>query len=356
MSSCLVGIPLHAEEFVAYTHDTHILQPHHWDRWMQKLPVAIQEPQELNLKGSAGASFCFNSHYSKPEHQFPVSPFNRVYKTQSWCHNMALSVSNSISHSKVLPEGLFLICGDWAWNGIPPFLTGGPCTLGHLTTRTPDRAQLLKWQNLANQAGSIYKIPDDCENSVTNWPHSKRVIMSIFMPWVAAGKALGELEQFSCWLGKSSQATSCVLSQLLAEEEKTKQVTLQNRAAVDFLLLTHGHGCNEFEGLCCIDFLSKSKSIHAEIKEIRAQVDNPRAEGSDCFKNIFSASSLSSSTGSFSSWIPSIIKDIVWVLFIVLLILLALPILKYLVLKSLKPSPSFQGNKEGEDVGVTLAV
>ena len=39
--------------------------------------------------------------------------------------------------------------------------------------------------------------------------------------------------------------------------------------------------------------------------------------------------------------------------FTVLLILLTLPIFKCLILKSLKPSPSFPGNKEGGDVAVT---
>ncbi|KFP77837.1 hypothetical protein N310_13529, partial [Acanthisitta chloris] len=36
-------------------------------------------------------------------------------------------------------------------------------------------------------------------------------------------------------------------------------------AAIDFLLLAHGHGCDNFEGLCCMDLSDHSLSIHANI-------------------------------------------------------------------------------------------
>ncbi|KFV18137.1 hypothetical protein N340_14859, partial [Tauraco erythrolophus] len=39
-------------------------------------------------------------------------------------------------------------------------------------------------------------------------------------------------------------------------------------AAVDFLLLAHGHGCQDFDGMCCMDLNDHSKSIHKEIKDL----------------------------------------------------------------------------------------
>ncbi|KFP26403.1 hypothetical protein N325_05994, partial [Colius striatus] len=39
-------------------------------------------------------------------------------------------------------------------------------------------------------------------------------------------------------------------------------------AAIDFLLLAHGHGFEEFKGMCCMNLLDHSTSIHAKLKEL----------------------------------------------------------------------------------------
>ncbi|KFO71771.1 hypothetical protein N303_10939, partial [Cuculus canorus] len=36
-------------------------------------------------------------------------------------------------------------------------------------------------------------------------------------------------------------------------------------AAVDFLLLGHGHECEEFEGMCCMNLSDYSRPIHKSI-------------------------------------------------------------------------------------------
>ncbi|KFO80342.1 hypothetical protein N303_02123, partial [Cuculus canorus] len=33
--------------------------------------------------------------------------------------------------------------------------------------------------------------------------------------------------------------------------------------AIDFLLLAQGHGCENFEGMCCMNLSDHSESIHA---------------------------------------------------------------------------------------------
>ncbi|KGL81630.1 hypothetical protein N309_09831, partial [Tinamus guttatus] len=33
-------------------------------------------------------------------------------------------------------------------------------------------------------------------------------------------------------------------------------------AAIEFLLLAHGHGCQDFDGLCCMNLSGHSRSIH----------------------------------------------------------------------------------------------
>ncbi|KFV71229.1 hypothetical protein N307_02375, partial [Dryobates pubescens] len=36
-------------------------------------------------------------------------------------------------------------------------------------------------------------------------------------------------------------------------------------AAIDFLLLTHGHGCEDFEGMCYFNLSDHSQTIHKKL-------------------------------------------------------------------------------------------
>ncbi|KFW96163.1 hypothetical protein N336_00066, partial [Phalacrocorax carbo] len=37
---------------------------------------------------------------------------------------------------------------------------------------------------------------------------------------------------------------------------------------IDFLLLALGHGCKDFDGLCCMNLSDHLKSIHAQLQEM----------------------------------------------------------------------------------------
>lgn len=64
-------------------------------------------------------------------------------------------------------------------------------------------------------------------------------------PGVAAAQALHKIERLACWSVKQTNATTEVLSELLLDVDNIRHVVLQNRAAIDFLLLTQGHGCQD---------------------------------------------------------------------------------------------------------------
>ncbi|KFO61163.1 hypothetical protein N302_12359, partial [Corvus brachyrhynchos] len=57
-------------------------------------------------------------------------------------------------------------------------------------------------------------------------------------------------------------------------------------AAIDFLLLAHGHGCKEFEGMCCMNLSDHSQSIYQQLSELQ-----------DAFQKI------QIHTDSFSEWL-----------------------------------------------------
>ncbi|KGM00405.1 hypothetical protein N301_11679, partial [Charadrius vociferus] len=40
-------------------------------------------------------------------------------------------------------------------------------------------------------------------------------------------------------------------------------------AAIDFLLLAQGHGCEDFEGMCCMNLSDHSSSIHERLTNLR---------------------------------------------------------------------------------------
>ncbi|KFW83376.1 hypothetical protein N305_04108, partial [Manacus vitellinus] len=55
-------------------------------------------------------------------------------------------------------------------------------------------------------------------------------------------------------------------------------------AAIGFLLLAHGHGCQELEGMCCMNFLDHAQSIHQSINQLKNLVQDihqSRSEGLD---------------------------------------------------------------------------
>ncbi|TRZ06827.1 hypothetical protein HGM15179_020279 [Zosterops borbonicus] len=95
--------------------------------------------------------------------------------------------------------------------------------------------------------------------------------------------------------------TSNALSDLLQDEEVTRQATIQNRAAIDYLLLLHHHTCEEFEGLCCFSLSSRAEDVRQSIKKIRDMVHDIKEETKDWFDNIFDNWGL-------TGWIGSAVK------------------------------------------------
>ncbi|KFV72239.1 hypothetical protein N308_01040, partial [Struthio camelus australis] len=49
-------------------------------------------------------------------------------------------------------------------------------------------------------------------------------------------------------------------------------------AAIDFLLLAHGHGCEMLEGTCCMNLSEQSESIHDSILSLKESVAKLRLD------------------------------------------------------------------------------
>ncbi|KFP76632.1 hypothetical protein N311_04182, partial [Apaloderma vittatum] len=59
--------------------------------------------------------------------------------------------------------------------------------------------------------------------------------------------------------------------------------------AIDFLLLAQGHGCEEFDGMCCMNLSDHSQSIHKQLSDLRQRFNK-----------------ISYNTDSFSEWLNSL--------------------------------------------------
>lgn len=161
----------------------------------------------------------------------------------------------------------------------------------------------------------------------------------VFLPWVAATKSLGELHDLRCWLSKHANRTSKVLSDLLKDKKTTRHLTLQNRAAVDFLLLVHGHGCQDFEGLCCFNLSDHSQSISQSTQLLKKEVDDLKTEKDpERFEIFFGHLGL-------KGWDVSFLNNLLWIFIVILIAVLMFSGL----LKSLKKAVTevFFINKEG---------
>ena len=62
-------------------------------------------------------------------------------------------------------------------------------------------------------------------------------------------------------MAKALDATSQAISAISQELEHVREAVLENRVAIDDLLLRHNHGCEEFKGLCCCFNLTDSLQL-----------------------------------------------------------------------------------------------
>ncbi|KAF1637539.1 Endogenous retrovirus group PABLB member 1 Env polyprotein, partial [Eudyptes filholi] len=218
---------------------------------------------------------------------------------------------------KALPPEVFLICGDRAWQGIPANVFGGPCYLGKLTLLAPGENW---WKNMMNitrlsrQKRSTKGLPPDCRDDVTLPSKTETVFLSLFIPGASAARALNEVGKLACWAEKQAKVTTKVIESLLEDQNSLCHAILQNRAAIDFLLLAQGHGCEEIEGMCCMNLSDHGESIHKQLQWLKSHAG--KIQQSQGLLDAW----LTSLFGTLPSWLIGLLKEGLRILIILIII------------------------------------
>ncbi|OWK51704.1 Endogenous retrovirus group K member 25 Pol protein [Lonchura striata] len=144
----------------------------------------------------------------------------------------------------------------------------------------------------------------------------------------ASPQAFNELAGLECWVVKQANLTSAALSNLLTDEETTRQATLQNRAAIDFLLLLHNHRCEEFAGLCCMNLSSKAEDVRVSISRMQEMIHHIQKESTGWLDSLFEGWGL-------AGWIRSLIQTGIVLLLGLIAFTVGFGVIKRLLLKAL---------------------
>ncbi|NXB02274.1 ENR1 protein, partial [Cnemophilus loriae] len=223
--------------------------------------------------------------------------------------NLSIWVNNT---AKALPPGIFLICGDRAWQGLPKNAYGGPCYLGKLTLMSPSQTQIKNLTRVTQRRRRSLTVPSNCDDHVQLWGAETRIVASV-LPFIGTVQALASVNKLACWAIKQANTTTAVLSALADDMDSLRHAILQNRAAIDFLLLAQRHGCEEFEGMCCFNLTNHSDSIHKQLKWLREHTARITI-ADDPFGNW-----LRNAFGGLSGWIIGLIKEGIRIISIVLI-------------------------------------
>lgn len=130
------------------------------------------------------------------------------------------------------------------WKGVLGKAVGGHCTIGQVTLFHPNWTALIAAQHQVRRSTQV--VSKKCNPTVTFW-NTAECISASLIPAIGTAHALASLSKFGCWLAKDANATSATLSATLINIKSVWCATLQNRAAIDFLLLAQGHGCKDFD-------------------------------------------------------------------------------------------------------------
>ncbi|XP_059584597.1 uncharacterized protein LOC132250851 [Alligator mississippiensis] len=180
----------------------------------------------------------------------------------------------------VLPRGWFLLCGKTSYSYIPANATGGPCALGRLTVWLPGMPTT---PSKCHRRG-LHVLDESCDSDIDLLSKADVVSLAVSIVGVPGLVVDSErqLSKVACALAKGLNTTLQALAALSTEMKELRGATLQNRAAIDYLLLRHNHGCEEFKGMRCFSLTDNSELIESKVQKLKEVLSHiKQGEGFD---------------------------------------------------------------------------
>ncbi|XP_059570322.1 syncytin-B-like [Alligator mississippiensis] len=185
--------------------------------------------------------------------------------------NKTSQISYAYAHT-ILPRGWFLACGRIIYSYLPANTTGGPCTIARVTAALPRKSDLMHTEQtpLSGRYKRAYTtLTADCDENDSPGLLSKAKYIALAASMVGVpGLAVSNsrnLNALACVLAKGLNATSRALSALNAEQKQLRDAVLENRAAINYLLLRHNLGCETLKEICCFNLTDNSVLIEDKI-------------------------------------------------------------------------------------------
>ena len=135
--------------------------------------------------------------------------FQNLTGSPNWGELKAGGLHVNVSGGYQLPPGVFLICGDRAWPGIPLNPVVGPCYLGHLTLFAPRMKDLLKMTPQFHRSRRALRTFDEtCNDRVDLQSVTTNVLASIFRLGTMAALNTKNIRRIVFWGEKQFNLTS----------------------------------------------------------------------------------------------------------------------------------------------------
>ncbi|KAG8147162.1 hypothetical protein E2320_022873, partial [Naja naja] len=221
-----------------------------------------------------------------------------------------------------------MFCGAYAYAFIPANAIGGPCMIGCLTTviATAHAKNINKETKLYYEVmnSSLYHdaqffretVSDDTVERDASKHKEPHIIIYTYPTVVVLSKVEAGFLGIFAWgatyynnlqlghlvsaLAKSINVTLSAIAALADKMGEIRKSVLQNRVAIDYILLIMGHGCEEFNGMCCFDISDKAHFIESKLKVLHnITMHLTHIADSNAFKKIWDG---------LTSWLP----DLTW--------------------------------------------
>lgn len=159
-------------------------------------------------------------------------------------------------------------CADYK-----PIRTYPPTPQGDLHSRKINHVDALPTEMMQR---AFHSLDSDCDSQVSLLTKAEYVSLAVSLVGVPelAVRNSRNLNSLACTLAKGLNSTSHALDVLNRELRQVREAIVENRAAIDYLLLRYNHGCEEFKGLCCFDLEQSSEIVDTDIHHLKELAQN----------------------------------------------------------------------------------